>query len=1090
MGKSDWKKVFDAFFDSGSVSSSAFGPLDFDVVPLALLKLARKSGKRLFVVAPTIAMAEQCMQDFSAWAALSACRLPEVDILPDGSTNERKVLSGDSPRARALHRILTNPPDVFFASAAGLLAPAPDPDAMLGTEFVLKKGDAWEPRSLAERLVSMDYDDEAEVCASGEFSRRGGIVDLFSSAEEHPVRVEFFGDVVDSLRLFHAETQLSFREVESYRVILRSGSVNALQKLVPAFEYLDRSDSLIVELLPDEVLRQLEHYGQPKDAERWREFRASHAKRTTAFFDVAGAAAADAPCAPIPCHATLKFILPELPDERQSFSILSQQLVANQIRQWQDSGVRATLLCERDSDCEGVRNWLNAHAISESASVEVRTGAAPCGVFFSELRRALLPARELFALPRRRQTPLKEKMDEPLVEQTQKFAEEAFSSGDLEPGDCAVHLNYGICIYRGTCVLESQGVRSEMIDLEFADEARLRIPIRNAHLVTRYVGAKSLKANLSRLNSSRWNRTKDEARSAARNLAFDMLKLQAARSKAVADPFPPDTPEQELFEQAFPFKETRDQLAAAADIKKDMESDKPMDRLLCGDVGFGKTELAMRAAFKCVQGGRQVAMLVPTTVLAQQHYFSFLERFAGTPVVVEQLSRFRSKSEQAAIVRRLKEGSIDIVIGTHRLVQGDVDFRNLGLLIIDEEQRFGVEHKERLKRLRSSVDVLAMTATPIPRTLYMSLSGIRDLSALVSAPVHRLPIRTVFAQYDLALIREAIARELNRGGQVYFLHNRVATIEAEAEKIRAMFPDASVAVAHGKMNQDDLEHVMTDFLEKKVDVLVCTSIVESGIDVPNANTILIDRADRFGLAALYQLRGRVGRWVRQAYAYLFLPRHGIITGNARKRVAAIRRYTHLGAGFHLAMSDLEIRGAGNILGAEQSGQINAVGFHLYCRLLQTTVSLLRGEPVRVAPEVDLAFDFMEFALSVPKGRTCACFPMKYIESERVRLHSYRRLAMLTSEKELDSFAAELRDRFGSIPPEAENLLMATRIRIAASSLGLTSISVRNKLIYMEKDKRFLRRDDMLPALTPCLTPEQKLIGVYRVVQEFRKFASA
>ncbi|MBQ7400501.1 MAG: DEAD/DEAH box helicase, partial [Lentisphaeria bacterium] len=593
--------------------------------------------------------------------------------------------------------------------------------------------------------------------------------------------------------------------------------------------------------------------------------------------------------------------------------------------------------------------------------------------------------------------------------------------------------------------------------------------------------------HLNKLASAKWGKTRAAAARSVQALAYGMLRMQAVRKTVHTTPYPKDGLEQRMFEEAFPFRETADQLRAADEIKKDMEAARPMDRLLCGDVGFGKTELAMRAAFKAVSAGRQVAVLVPTTVLAQQHYYSFLERFAGTPVMIEQLSRFRTKGEQAEILRRLREGSLDIVIGTHRLVQEDVRFRDLGLIVIDEEQRFGVQHKERLKRLRVSADVLTMTATPIPRTLYMSMSGMRDLSTIMSAPVQRLPVRTVVAQSEENVIRNAISRELERDGQVYYLYNRVATIDEEAAKLQMMFPGARIGIGHGKMNEHELEDVMSRFIEGKMDILVCTTIIESGLDIPNANTIIIDRADRFGLAELYQLRGRVGRWTRQAYAYMLLPKSGILSGDARKRISAIRSYTHLGAGFKLAVRDLEIRGAGNILGAEQSGQIHAVGFHLYCELLRSCVTQLKGEALETPPQTDLFMDFLVFAGSPPEGKTGAAFTDDYINSPKLRIDAYRRLAAISTEARLDDFEKELRDRYGKLPPFAVNLLDCARIRLIASACGIESVTCRDDRVYLQlPDASFLKPGGMVPRLTPSFTPVKKLHQLLELLKEIRR----
>ena len=610
------------------------------------------------------------------------------------------------------------------------------------------------------------------------------------------------------------------------------------------------------------------------------------------------------------------------------------------------------------------------------------------------------------------------------------------------------------------------------------------VPIWQAQCVTRYIGSQKGAVKLSKIGTARWNRIKSEAADSVRNLALDMLRMHAIRCKAGGTAFPNDDLAQHLFEKSFPYTETADQLRAAEEIKKDMESPRPMDRLLCGDVGYGKTEVAMRAVFKCVMSGRQAAILVPTTVLAQQHYYNFLERFAEYPVIIETLSRFRSKSEQREIIAKLKAGSVDIVIGTHRLLQQDVDFRDLGLIVVDEEQRFGVAHKEKLKKLRATVDVLTMTATPIPRTLYFSMSGMRDLSTIMSAPVQRLPVQTVVSQYDEQLIYGAISRELQRGGQVYYLHNRVQTIETAADRIRAMFPDARIAVGHGQMEEDELEKVMGAFIEGKTDILVCTTIIESGLDIPNANTILIERADRFGLAELYQLRGRVGRWRRQAYAYLLLPQHGILSGDVRKRIAAMRKYTHLGAGFKLALRDLEIRGAGNILGAEQSGHINAIGFSLYCDLLRTVTAQLKGEDTTLKRECTVYLEFVDHALKAAPGKAAAAFPPDYINAERIRLDAYRRMNQVTTPEQLDELRREIVDRFGRLVPEAENLFLCAAVRVIGMSALLSSITCSGGRILMSRGHELIKINGKIPVLPDLGTPEAKLRMLKGMLEKF------
>jgi transcription-repair coupling factor (superfamily II helicase) len=527
-----------------------------------------------------------------------------------------------------------------------------------------------------------------------------------------------------------------------------------------------------------------------------------------------------------------------------------------------------------------------------------------------------------------------------------------------------------------------------------------------------------------------------------------MLAIQAARSAQQGHAFPPDTGWQHEFENSFLYEETPDQARAIVATKEDMEAAKPMDRLICGDVGYGKTEVAIRAAFKAALGGKQAAVLVPTTVLAQQHFNTFRERMADYPIRIELLSRFRSRRDQARVVRELAAGSVDIVIGTHRLLQGDIQFKDLGLVVIDEEQRFGVMHKERFKKLRTLVDVLTLTATPIPRTLYLALAGARDMSTIETPPQDRLPVQTIVAPYDERLIRDAIRRELNRGGQVFFLHNRVLDIDAAAGRLRALVPEARIAVGHGQMHSDQLEEVMASFVNGDCDVLLSTTIIESGLDIPNANTIIIDRADRFGLSDLYQLRGRVGRYKHQAYAILLLPRHAGLLTEARKRLSAIKQYSSLGSGFKIAMRDLEIRGAGNLLGAEQSGHISAVGFELYCQLLKHSVGKLKGETFRQEADVQVRLDF----LATHQQDAGACLPAAYIAEPQHRIEMYRKLAQASDLEALGGLKKELRDRFGPLPEAAELALKVADLKLAAAAKGVA-------LIEVKEDKLMLKRND-------------------------------
>jgi len=615
---------------------------------------------------------------------------------------------------------------------------------------------------------------------------------------------------------------------------------------------------------------------------------------------------------------------------------------------------------------------------------------------------------------------------------------ESFLS-DLVEGDLAVHVEHGIGRFLGMERMAAEGLEREYLVLEYAEGDKLYVPVDQLDRIARYVGAGEATPSLSRLGTSEWARAKERVKNSVRNVAKELLRVYSARQAQEGYAFPPDTPWQGELEDSFPYVETVDQLHAIREVKADMEAIRPMDRLICGDVGYGKTEVALRAAFKAVMDGKQVAVLVPTTVLAQQHYNTFRERLQPFPVNVEVLSRFRSDREQRQVVEGLKTGKVDLCIGTHRLVQKDVEFKDLRLVIVDEEQRFGVMHKERLKKLRQQVDVLTLSATPIPRTLHMALAGIRDMSTMETPPEDRLPIRTFVTDYSDSMVREAILREIDRGGQIYFVHNRVQNIHFIAGHLQKLVPEARFAVGHGQMPEEKLERVMMEFADGKHDVLVCTTIIESGLDIPNVNTIIVNRADRFGLAQLYQLRGRVGRGANRAYGYFLYQRDKQLTETAEKRLKTIFENTELGSGFRIAMKDLEIRGAGNLLGVEQHGQVNAVGFDLYTRLLADAVGELQGKAPRSSPEVTID---LPLEAHLPEG---------YVVEEASRLSLYQRLAGLRKEEDLGSMMAEMQDRFGPLPVEAQNLFYLVNLKIMAGSLGVRSIGTVEREIVVKLD---------------------------------------
>ncbi|HMQ53712.1 MAG TPA: transcription-repair coupling factor, partial [Anaerolineae bacterium] len=623
---------------------------------------------------------------------------------------------------------------------------------------------------------------------------------------------------------------------------------------------------------------------------------------------------------------------------------------------------------------------------------------------------------------------------------------------DVNAGDLVVHIEHGIGRYVGLVKLNFDGVEREYLSVEYANGDKLYVPIHQADRLARYVGPDEAAPPLNRLGSADWNTVKRRAKKAVEDIAKELLEVYAKREIAPGHAFSADVEWQREIEDAFPFVETDDQLRAIADVKADMEKPKPMDRLICGDVGYGKTEVALRAAFKAVMDGRQVAILAPTTVLAQQHYQTFTDRLENYPVQIEILSRFRTKPQQDETLDNLVTGVTDIIIGTHRLLQKDVKFKNLGLLIIDEEQRFGVKQKERLKQLRTEVDVLTLTATPIPRTLHMSLSGVRDLSTIDTPPEERLPVQTIVTSYDEQLMRKAILRELDRGGQIFYVYNRVMGIEQKANRLRNILPEARVEVAHGQMSPRQLERVMVNFIAGEFDVLVCTTIIESGLDMPNVNTLIVDRADRMGLAQLYQLRGRVGRGAVQAYAYFLTPKHQELNPEAVKRLEAIAEATELGSGFRIAMRDLEIRGAGDLLGAKQHGHMAAVGFDLYTRLLAQAIREISGDdPRSITSEEATAYltplaDSVQLNLPIP-----AYVPEDYLPEEKIRFRLYRRLAGITTLKGIDEMGVELQDRFGELPEPVANLLYQLRLKILAMEAGVQSVTTESGQIVIRAD---------------------------------------
>ncbi|HNQ22233.1 MAG TPA: transcription-repair coupling factor [Phycisphaerae bacterium] len=851
------------------------------------------------------------------------------------------------------------------------------------------------------------------VESPGDVARRGDIVDLFAPGESHPFRLEFLEDRLESIRRFDLSTQRSIERLRHVAVTVapRTSAANVSEQ-ADLFAYLP-ADALVVLDGPAEIQEMGQTIRRRVSAPQ-RLFAVTDLfSRALRFGQVhlsrfgPGAAARTEDAVHFDVGSVTRF-------EGKADEAVGQLCTAAREHQ-------VYVVCDNEGERRRLAEMIAQTDATAAASIHLTAGVMHHGFEWSAAGTIVVPHHEVFHRYR------------PIRRIRRTYASRPIETWeDLKPGDLVVHVVHGIARYRGLTRMRKGTSQSqeEYLGLEFADDAHVHVPTSQVDLVQKYVGAGGIKPTLSKLGGKRWSRTKQQVAEALTDLAAELLRTQARRAEAEGIAYPPDTEWQREFEAAFPYEETEDQLTVAADVKQDLGRPRPMDRLLCGDVGYGKTELAMRAAFKVVEYGRQVAVLVPTTVLAEQHYETFLDRMGPYPFRIGCLSRFRSAGEQKRIVSEAKKGQIDVVIGTHRLLSEDVGFANLGLVIIDEEQRFGVEHKEKLKALRATVEVLTLTATPIPRTLHMAMIGLRDISALQTPPVDRRSIATQVCVFNRQHIREAALREMNRGGQVYFLHNYVRSIHGVAEALQTIVPEARILVGHGQMKGATLDNVMHRFVRHEADILVCTTIIESGIDIPNVNTIFINRADRFGLADLHQLRGRVGRSRHRAYCYLLLSPDRPPTSKAARRLKAIEEFSELGAGFRLAMRDLEIRGAGNLLGREQSGHIAAVGYDLYCRLLDATVRRLKNEPEAALPQVQVDLD------------VAAYIPRNYMGLERARLEVYRRLATCRTLADVEQLERDVSDAFGPLPPPLQRLLELGQLRVEARAYGIRSISLQ------------------------------------------------
>lgn len=1069
--------------------------------PLLLWGLCAEIHRHTLMITPGPQEAQELFEDLLQYDGKTVLHFPAQEVLP----HERipSDISLRRERQEVLETLLFQEGHyIIVTSIQALLQGLIPPSIFQKGGWRLEQGKVCDSKECTAHLVQTGYERVHQVEHWGEFSVRGGIMDVFPLTAEHPVRIEFFDDEVDSIRSFDLVTQRSLEMKEEVLLTPARETFflkNQLDKGQQAItedskkmkgDLLARGQGQEARELEERVQKDLEELRTGNMVEGLRqylpyllgtmgslmdyvepnplilldrpEFVASRAQNfllemgetqvslmeqgsilprySDSYHDLESILGRMAGHGPL--------LLGELPPEGWDMKIHWQESIScnrvgsyggrldefvKEVKKELQDGYQVILTLNSKAKCRKMSEYLQEHKLDYTMHLENK-GLLASGMV------NLYPAtiREGFSLPgagvilhTEEEVLGKQKVRKKKVQDLQEGARIS-SVDELKTGDYVVHENHGIGRYLGVRTQEVLGVHQDYLVVKYAGEDRLYVPTHQVHLIQKYIGAEEQAPRLYRLGGSDWNRVKKKVKESVQELAFGLLNLYAEREALQGHSFAPDTVWQKEFEEAFPFQETPDQLRAIQEIKVDMEDERAMDRLLCGDVGYGKTEVAIRASFKSVMDGKQVALLVPTTILAQQHFNTFMDRFEEYPIEVEMLSRFRSAKQQKLIMKELRKGGVDIIIGTHRLLSRDLQFKDLGLLIIDEEQRFGVAHKERLKEMKKNVDVLTLTATPIPRTLHMSMVGVRDMSVIETPPQDRYPIRTYVREFNKELIRDAVQREMARGGQVYFVHNRVEDIRDQADDIQRLIPQARIAVAHGQMPEAQLEKIMVDFLNRHYDVLVCTTIIETGMDIPNVNTIIVNNADYMGLAQLYQLRGRVGRSNRVAYAYLLYRTGKVLSEISEKRLRAIKEFTNLGSGFKLAMRDLEIRGAGNLLGPEQHGHIAAIGFSLYCKLLEEAVQELQGREQKKRPEdviVETDWD--------------AYIPESYLADTAQKIEVYKKINRITDDEDYQDLLDELIDRFGDPPTPVMNLLHIARLRVMATEKKLQELRLKN-----------------------------------------------
>lgn len=1018
------------------------------------------------------------------------------------------AISGDLrwERLKVIREMLREGKKIIVASIESIASVYISSQLYINSILKFAVGDTVDLDTIVEKLIQSGYERVSIVEGKGEFSIRGGILDVYPPISPIPYRIEFFGDEIDSIRSFNTESQ---RSIEKFNEI----EVFPAKELILSRENVDRGYKNIKEDL-DKVLENLKNDKEAKAKiesttlanlellkENWSfesidSFLPYFYEKTSNFLEYMGDSIivmndvqrCIGKLDSIHFEFTQNYsdllqrgsvlmgqanqlVVKEdiieklrlsplimlnsigrdstdfLPAFQEGFSQISLngyggklELLIEDIKNRKSKGHKTIILSGTRSRGERLVETLRDREIEsiyrdvidniEDGQVVITFGNQIKGFEYPELKLSVISDKEAFGKSKRKGARV-----------NQKGIGKIKSFNELKPGDYVVHTNHGIGVYKGIKQLEVQGHKKDYLELSYNSEDKLYVPVEQLDLVQKYIGSEGKAPKVNKLSGSEWNKAKNKVKRAINEIAEDLVKLYAVRSTLKGHKFSRDTVWQKQFEEEFPYEETPDQLSAIEEIKKDMESGKAMDRLLCGDVGYGKTEVAIRAAFKAVMDGKQVAILVPTTILAEQHYNNLVQRFSDFPIGIDMISRFRTSAQVKATLKEVKAGNVDILIGTHRVLQSDVQFKDLGLLIVDEEQRFGVTHKEKIKNIKKNVDVLTLTATPIPRTLHMSLTGIRDISVIETPPEERYPVQTYVVEYNDQLIADAILREIDRGGQVYFVYNRVNSIKEMAVYLSKLIPDARIGIAHGQMAERELEKVMLEFMKNQYDILLCTTIIETGLDIQNANTMIIYDADYFGLSQLYQLRGRVGRTNRIAYAYLTYRKDKVLTEVAEKRLKAIKDFTELGSGFKIAMRDLEIRGAGNIIGASQHGHMASVGYDLYCRMLEDTVRLVKGEIDKEPFEttVDIKID--------------AYIPSEYIKDEVQKIEIYKKIASIDSKESMMDIQEEIEDRFSDIPTSVYNLMNIAYIKSIANKSGIEEIKERNLEVEIKFESR-------------------------------------